>query len=48
MTEIKVQNGYRRKRLDKKYVPYKTGTNRFIAKTGKFVCLWYKFHFNKN
>ena len=24
------------------------GTNRCNAKTGKFVHLWYKFHFNKN
>ena len=26
----------------------RTGTNRCNAKTGKFVYLWYKFHFNKN
>ena len=26
----------------------KKGTNRCNAKTGKFVHLWYKFHFNKN
>ena len=26
----------------------RTGTNRCNAKTGKFVHLWYKFHFNKN
>ena len=25
----------------------RTGTNRSNAKTGKFVYLWYKFHFNK-
>ena len=26
----------------------RTGTKRCNAKTGKFVYLWYKFHFNKN
>ena len=26
----------------------RTCTNRCNAKTGKFVNLWYKFHFNKN
>ena len=35
-----------------KYVQFdawaRTGTNRCNAKTGKFVYLWYKFHFNKN
>ena len=35
-----------------KYVQFdawaRTGTNRWNAKTGKFVYLWYKFHFNKN
>ena len=94
MTEIKIQNGYRRKRLKgqtknmyikrnqkcnhcaknvlqcrilkasktdvngakvqttAKYIQFdawaRTGTNRCNAKTGKFVYLWYKFHFNKN
>ena len=35
-----------------KYIQFdawaRTGTNRCNAKTGKFVYLWYKFHFNKN
>ena len=35
-----------------KYVKFdvwtRTGTNRCNVKTGKFVYLWYKFHFNKN
>ena len=35
-----------------KYIQFdawaRTGTNRCNAKTGKFVHLWYKFHFNKN
>ena len=26
----------------------RTGTKRCNGKTGKFVYLWYKFHFNKN
>ena len=26
----------------------KTGTNKCNSKTGKFVHLWYKFHFNEN
>ena len=26
----------------------RTGTNRCNVKTGLFVYLWYKFHFNKN
>ena len=26
----------------------RTGTNSCNAKTGKFVYLWYKFHFHKN
>ena len=91
MTEIKVQNGYRRKKPDKnmymernqksnhctknvlqcrilkasktdvngakvqttaKYIQLDawatTATNSCIAKTGRFVYPWYKFHFNKN
>ena len=35
-----------------KYVQFdawaRTGTNRCNTKTGKFVYLWYKLHFNKN
>ena len=35
-----------------KYVQFdawaRTVTNRCNPKTGKFVYLWYKFHFNKN
>ena len=35
-----------------KYVQFdawaRTGTSRCNAKTGKFVYLWQKFHFNKN
>ena len=35
-----------------KYVQFdawaRTGTNRCNAKTGNFVYLWYKLHFNKN
>ena len=35
-----------------KYVQFdawaRTGTSRCNAKTGKFVYLWYKFHFHKN
>ena len=35
-----------------KYVPFdawaRTVTNRYNAKSSKFVYLWYKFHFNKN
>ena len=35
-----------------KYIQFdawaRAGTNRCNAKTGEFVYLWYKFHFNKN
>ena len=35
-----------------KYIQFdacaRTATNRCYAKTGKFVYLWYKFHFHKN
>ena len=35
-----------------KYIQFdalaRTSNNRCNAKTGKFVYLWYKFHFNKN
>ena len=35
-----------------KYIQFdawaRTGTNRLYAKTGKFVYLWYKFHFHEN
>ena len=35
-----------------KYIQFdawaRTGTNRCNTKTGKFVYLWYKLHFNKN
>ena len=39
-------------RTTAKYIQFdawpRTGTDRCYAKTGKFVYLWYKFHFHKN